>query len=614
MPRCGELGPNSGMVVRLAWLFLALLVARAVAQEAFVVPEPETLHPPTNQRLQALLAAARRDGWAPQVAPLRTAAMQSYRGGNVYVADAWFHVCAWATLFGEEDRMFVPRWIQAVDAARVGHANMARDYPTNGTPLGAALSPELQRWLITNPTFSAEFFAVFSPVDYLPRVFGILDSLYRSEPTQFKAYPNLALAIAIVYDVPPPPYWPHSQVEPAALPRRLPPPVDAFRWWVRQDRNGRTFQSLRNLGADELKFVVDSAAPLSELEWSQQAIAVSLGDLPAAYKMVRYRTDRIGQNQHMWPGQTYRLPDIFTTGGICADQAFFAAEVGKARGVPTLIFLGAGNDARHAWFGYLDAAGQWKLDAARYAEEQFVTGVALDPQTWATISDHDLQFLAERFHARPSYRESSVHEEFAAMMLATGDAAGAARAARRAVDFEGRNQAGWDTLIAALRQQATEAKAVEAVLREAALALHAYPDLEAYYITRLAESLRSRGQTSEADAEVRRIAHKYQTNRVDISVQEASDIVRRAINTQTLAEQVRTYNSVIDSFAGSAGMPFFDNVVRVFVEHLLQLHHREDALRAIQRARGAFNMPPESQLDRELTRLQEKVTAATGEN
>ncbi len=600
------------MLVRLVCIVLVGFVARVAAQQPFAVPEPETHGLPTPQRLQALQVAARRDGWGPQVAPLRTAAMQAYRNGNVYVADAWFRVCAWATLFGEEDRVFVPRWIQAVDAARLGHANMPRNYPTKGAPLGAALSPELQDWLVTTPAFSEEFFAVFSPVDYLPNVFGILDTLYRADPAQFKAFSNLALAIAIVYDVPPPPDWPHGQVSATTLARRLPAPEEAFRWWVRQDRTGRTFQPLRRLGADELKFVVDSAAPLSELEWSQQTVTVSLANLPEAYRMIRYRTERITQNQHVWPGKSYRLADIFTSGGICADQAYFATEVGKARGVPTLLFVGAGNDVRHAWFGYLDGAGQWQLDAARYAEEQFVTGVAIDPQTWGPISDHDLQFLAERFHHRPSYRQSSVYEEFAAMMLAGGDAVGAVRAARKAVDFEGRNQNGWDTLILALRRQSTDARAVEAVIREAALALHAYPDLEAYYITRLADSLRERGQTSEADAEVRRIAHKYQGNRVDISVQEAADIVQRAIDTQTLPEQVRVYNSVIDSFAGSAGMPFFDHVVRVFVEHMLQLQHQEEARRAIQRARDAFNVVPKSQLDRELTRLQEKVVRIQG--
>ena len=40
------------------------------------------------------------------------------------------------------------------------------------------------------------------------------------------------------------------------------------------------------------------------------------------------------------------LPLILQEGGLCVDQAYFAAMVGKAKGVPTLLFRGAGLDGR----------------------------------------------------------------------------------------------------------------------------------------------------------------------------------------------------------------------------------------------------------------------------
>ena len=53
-----------------------------------------------------------------------------------------------------------------------------------------------------------------------------------------------------------------------------------------------------------------------------------------------------------------------------------------------------------------------------------MTGDARDPQTWLEISDHELQFLSERFQALPSFMQSRIHEEFAGDFLMAGDVAG----------------------------------------------------------------------------------------------------------------------------------------------------------------------------------------------
>ena len=588
-----------------------VIVGRLVAQPA-VLPDAEALLPPTAQRLAAIQAAAQRDGWAPQTAGLRAAADRAYARDKIAAAEAWFLVYRWAELFGQPETVFVPRWVQAVEAANVAHPNMPRRYTPAPKPLGLALTPELQAWLVGNAAFSQAFFALLSPADYLPNVFGILNALYRPDPARFKTYANLALAIAVVYDVPPPPIWPHGQVTPEALPRKLPAPGEAFAWWIKQEQLGRTYHRLSRLSADELKFVVDAAAPFAELEWTQGLADYPLHLLARAYTMVRYRNARVANNRPMWPGRTYKLPEILSAGGICADQAYFATEVGKARGVPTLLIYGAGNDGRHAWFGYLDGDQKWQLDAGRYAEQRFVTGFARDPQTWRKFSDHELKFLSERFRELPSYRQSRVHAEFAADYLAAGQVGAAATAARRAVTFERRNQTGWELLLAAAKAEGRDAKTLESLLREAALAFQRYPDLEAFYVNRTAESLRARGQTSEAEAEVRRIATKNKGDRIDLSVQQGRDIVLRAMATQPLPEQIRAYNSVVDTYGREAGIGFVDQVVTIFVEHLLQLQRPAEATSAIDRARRALKVEGNSQLEAEFTRLRNEVKVPRG--
>lgn len=597
-----------GRLVLGALAFFAVGVAGSGAQIG-AIPEAEALNPPTTARLAATHAAAQRDGWAPQAATLRAAALHAYERDKLPVAEAWLNAYRWSALFGQTEAEFVPRWIQSVQALHVGHANMSREYETRPRSLAGSVTPALQAWLFSNAAFANEFFALLSPVDYIPRAFEILNEIHRRDATQFKAYASLALAIALVYDVPPPPTWPHGQVSTKALPRQFAAPADAFAWWVKQEQRGRTYLRLSRLGAADLKFVVDTVVPFAELEWAQGAANFPLGQLAQGYTMVRYRNDRVTSRQMVWTGQSYRLQEILESGGICSDQAFFATQIGKARGVPTLFIYGAGNDGRHAWFGYLDGGQKWKLDAGRYAEQRFVTGYARDPQTWAEFSDHELHFLSERFRELPSFKQSRAHEAFAGEYLFHGNGPAAGTAARKAVSFERRNQNGWELLVAAARKEGRDAKTVEHLLREAALAFQRYPDLEAHYVNRVAESLRARGENSAAEAEVRRIANKNKSARSDLSVQQVSELVRRAIATQPLAEQIRVYNTAVDTYGRGAGIGFFDEIVVGFTGHLIQLNQPAEAVKAVERARRSLKVEANSQLATEFDRLANAVKA-----
>jgi hypothetical protein len=582
----------------------------AGAARAAEPTEVEALQPPTRMHLQTVQAAAQREGWAPQTGGLRRTAFRAYERDRLPAAEAWLDLARWSDLFGRSEDDFVAGWINAVNAAKVGHANLPTRFETRRRPLGARVSPDLQAWLLGTPAFATEFWAQLSPVDFVPRVFEILDELHRADPVRFKRYASLALAIALVYDVPPPPSWPHGQVSPTALPRKLPAPAEAFAWWTRQDAAGRTLHPLARLGADELKFVVDTPATFKELEWAQSIVDLPLAQLARAYTMVRYRKDRYANNQAYWPGRSYQLHEILGAGGICADQAYFATQIGKARAVPTLIFYGTGNDGRHAWFGFLGPGQKWQLDAGRYAEQRFVTGYARDPQTWGVLSDHELQFMAERFHALPSYLQSRLHAGFAAEYLAMGQGKAAGVAARKAVSFEKRNVRAWETLVAAARLEGRDARTVENLLREATLAFQLQPDLEAQFANRVAASLRARGETSAAEEEERRIARKNKSGRGDLSVRQAREALLRAIATQPLAGQLRAYQAAVDTYGRGAGIGFFDEVVVGFAEHLLQINQPAEALKAVDRARRTLRVEPHSQLAEEIDSLTKRIREA----
>ena len=582
---------------------LPLLMSAGVRAQRGEISQGEASQFPTIDRVREFCRLAEGTRWGPLAPVLRGAALKAYAEDKIPVASAWMNVCRWATLLAQTDAEFLPHWISAVDAARVGHPNMSARYQAANEPLSRLITPGLQTWLITNAAFSDEFFGVLAPVDYLPKVLEILNILHAHDPVRFARYPSLALAIAVVYDVPPPPWWPHAQVSPEVLTRRLPSPLDAFNWFTKQDIAGRFYHRLTRLDAAELKFVVDVCAPFEELEWSQKKVDVTLAHLSRAYTMVRYIPARLKNDHLIWPGTNYTLPSILRDGGICTDQAYFATQAGKARGVPTLLFTGTGNDERHAWFGFLDGSQKWQFDAGRYAEQRFVTGLAIDPQTWRQISDHELKFIAEGFRTFPTFRNSQIHTTFAADFLHHGNPNSASKAARRAVTSERRNLAAWELLLAADDAVARGVATREATLREAAIAFQLYPDLEAGLINRLSASLRARGQTSASDFEERRIAQKNHAGRTDLTVQQAREILLRSIATDPLAGRIRTYNSLVDGMGRGAGIGFYDQVVVVAVEHLSSEGKYKEALQAARRAQHNLKVEPGSQFEKDLARL-----------
>jgi hypothetical protein len=597
--------------VRLA-LFVVVLAAslRMVrAQDAVLsIPDSETSDPPTRERLQQVESVAATAGWGSVAPVLRAAALKAYGQGRLAAADAWYHAYEWTSLFSEPEDQFVHGWINAMNAAHLNYPAVAGTYSPTTKPIGGNLSADLQDWLLTNPGFSEEFFSTLKAVDDVPKVFAILDGLHRRSPEKFARYSSLALAIAVVYDVPPPPYWPHHQVTEASLSRKLLNPAAPFDYFTRADMEGRSYFNLSQMRAEELKFVIDVAAPVPELQWAQRSVTLPLDQLEGAYQIVKYRDDRATNEAKMvWSGAPYTLEAIFENGGICIDQAYFASEVGKAHGVPTLMFMGAGQDGRHAWFGFLDSSHRWRLDVGRYAEQRLVTGVAYDPQTWETISDHELQFLSERFRALPSFMQSRVHEEFAEDFLQWGDAQSAANAARMAVNFETRNLPGWETLVAADTKLGLEPSALEAVMREAALALGRYPDLMTAYENRVCASLRARGETSLADYEERGIADRLKGDRADLAVQQASSILSRSIATQGVNDQIATYNALVAQFGHGSGAIFFDEIVTAFAEHLGKINMRPQARDAVERAREALDVQPGTQISTEMDKLLETL-------
>lgn len=564
--------------------------------------------PPTSERLRDVQAAMTGQSWQPVVLGIYDGALKSYGVRQEEAAFAWYHVARWADLLEQPQNETGKRWLERykVSDGRSSRFDVGQIHALPDEPLIKLLKPDTVAWLLGDRAFSEMFFDQLSPYDYLPQVFTTLQRIREADTKRFTTYAQLALAIALVYDTPPPRFWPHAQVTTKALPRKLPDALEAFNFLVDADQRGVTLQKLATLPATDLKFAVDLAASFDELRWAQRTVKFSLAEWGKSYDSVRYETARITAQEYVWPGKTYLLPDICGEGGICVDQAYFATQAGKARGLPTILFFGTGQDGRHAWFGYLMNRGKWVMDVGRYAEQRFVTGLAIDPQTWELMSDHELVFLTEDFRRLPPFRQSRMHEAFATFNLQLNRLPAAAAAARKAVTLERRNATAWAILISA---NVNEPFAIrEALLREAAQALQRYPDITSKLTRDLADSMRARGANSAADFEERSLGRREQTKgRTDLAMTSAVDQMA-AVKTKDVTEQLRVYRQILKQYGATGGIGFYDRIAKPFILSLVDQEKKVEATQALAQTRTALAPETDSQLDREMKRLLESIS------
>ncbi len=561
---------------------------------------------PYGQGVDRVVRTGEEKGWTKVALALRQTALEAYRNEEEY-AEQWYFLYRWSRLFAKKESDFNNAWIEHMNRSRLGHTNMAKEYIYGDGVLGGYLSPGLKIILLKDIAFSREFFGLLNPADNLVESFNILESLYREYPTHFKKYLRLAVALAVVYDVPPPPGWPHFQVPDYTLPRRLPGVSAAFEYWKNLNEKRQSTHNLTLLTVEKLKFLIDTPAGFDDLRWAHQNVKEKAADFAQVYSSVAYRHDRIAQNRYVWNGPDYRLPTILKSGGICVDQAYFASQSGKARGIPTLIFRGAGMTGRHAWFGYLRPSGGWEFDAGRYGENRYVTGYAHDPQTWGDISDHDLAFLSEGFHHTHYYHQSVFHSNFAFEFLTLSDIEAARRSAEKALRYERRNQQAWEILVETTRRTSDDPKDVESVLRRAVRVFAKYPDLETYYLNRVNESLVARGESSRARLEKGHVVSKYKGERTDLSIQEAARILEESARSDPLHIQLRQFRVILIQFGQAGGMDVFDRIVHPYVTELARNGHRREARSMAELARQRLHPPEGSMLDRALDKLVQSV-------
>ncbi len=356
------------------------------------------------------------------------------------------------------------------------------------------LRPEFADWLFASDERWGLLAETVSPHDRLPEALGILETLYAHDPKDRDAFFELILAIALVWDQPRPPLHGQMGSAPPAFEPRIPERYDYFKALY---RSGSARMPYDRLNVASLVFVVDTPAPLSELEWARKNVRGTNAAWGKKYYEIRYNQLRLAQSVFVWPHGAYTLANIEARGGLCVDQAYYAVLTARAWGIPAIFFAGPGRRGGHAWFAYLRGENRWEMDIGRYEEDRYQTGFAVHPQTNRPLTDHELAYQCERALRRREFDDAQRAARIAQVLLAAGDAANARILAGRARGAVPLYLLPWDIEAAALLRMGDPAGALDLWNRQVEV-FRRFPDVEAGVRTRQAELLRRMGREAEA--------------------------------------------------------------------------------------------------------------------
>lgn len=308
-----------------------------------------------------------------------------------------------------------------------------------GRPLTDAELAGLQR-VAAHPSLLATLGLALTEQDNAAQALAVAGAVAAAHPEAFAAFPELVTAACVVWDSP--------AAEGESPADTVDRGVAVVGHLVRNRRSLR--MDFAQLPWPLLVYVVGTTASADELAWAvhRYPLPTKIGRafFDVQYDKAAYRTGQWGKRT----GAAYTLANLKRLGGVCKDQAHFAAEAARANGVPAVVCVGktARGGGFHAWFGYLDtgrAGARWDMDSGRYASMGFWTGEVTDPQTGRVITDRDVAMLAEWMRVPVGKRQASL----ALMACADlADDAGRAKLCEQAVRLAPPNRRAWDGLAA----------------------------------------------------------------------------------------------------------------------------------------------------------------------
>lgn len=275
---------------------------------------------------------------------------------------------------------------------------------------------KLTSWLNDHPLIKETFYtAINERYDDIEKSLSLFRDLWKAHPKEIEQFGSLAIAVAVTWDNPRRgvyDYAHHQRRTKSVMPDDMVDAMGNFKYLVENQKEmaGRGAR----LPWEFLLFVIDHRTPIEERKWAQTyfkqwQVRSKAGkarsvhqDIPYDMDMLNGERDKSTNLQPKIKDKDYTLANLKEFGGVCAQQADFAARVGKSVCIPAVYCWGrSAYRGLHAWWMFVQVSKvtskqlQFRLVSdGRYVgfeRDKFYTGYVKDPQTGQQILDRDME-------------------------------------------------------------------------------------------------------------------------------------------------------------------------------------------------------------------------------
>lgn len=319
----------------------------------------------------------------------------------------------------------------------------------------AGMGKQFMNWMVRDRTrplraFIRNFVAQEGDSENMAHSLRTFFAIWKATPEQDRGrYLNLALACSLLS--------PETAASPGLVrlkSARL-TPVQIFGYFREQDRHRRLLTDVKKMSVERLLMVVDFRLPMSEVNWVTRNLKYDRASwAQKAYNSVHYLMERATKDTD--PYTTYTFEEILEEGGVCRDQAYFAACSAKVMGIPTVIAVGDGDRGPHAWVVTQVSDREWK----QVNSYGYTTGVFDNPCSGR--EHHESMLLTRTARDNPEkFNTLADGLVFSRFMLSIGGRAEALGAARYVAGAFPENTAAWDNLVEVMEAEGTPAFSAE---------------------------------------------------------------------------------------------------------------------------------------------------------
>ncbi len=340
---------------------------------------------------------------------------------------------------------------------------------------GANLNPTIKKTMLSDIPALCDLFESIKKEDYIEGFCATLSRLYTIYPDAFKKYLRSAYAVSLIYDISPLVGWPmcNTVSDPVALSQ----PEEVFNIFMEDPKSFA--MPIDKFVIGELIWVFGVAGPLDELR-SLKNPRVTPSYVEKLTTSIKDDHKRIEKRRYLdWDinEREFSPKNIMEYGGSPFEKVYCAWRVANANAIPCLFFSEKVGSNTEAWLTYMEKPTKWKSNVARSKDARFLYARPIDPQTWKTSTEFDIEMLARRHIATENGVLSCYYLRLSKMLYDSGKYKLATEYALEAIKANSEN---WEAYIAYINGSARAGASqddLDAFWKKSYKAFSQYPDM-----------------------------------------------------------------------------------------------------------------------------------------